>query len=85
MMYFMMIGDIVTIQQIKDQTEYRWVVLADLARNKDGSIKHGTVKYISDTKTKAGKKAIKLMNEGNIPLVIQGVSDPVQVGSVFVK
>jgi len=50
----MKIGDYVTIQEIKNQSVARWVVLTDLVEGKYGGSVGGVIKFIADTKSEAG-------------------------------
>ena len=81
----MNIGDIVTVQDIANQNHHRWVVLIDLITTNDGDIKGGTIKYIEDTKIKAGNKALKLHKNGVTTLLVCGALEPLSLGGVFVK
>jgi hypothetical protein len=79
----MNIGDYVTVQDIKDQTAHRWVVLVDLVIDDDGDIDGGTIKYIEATKVKAGNKTAKLYDKGITSLLISGSTEGLCVGGVF--
>ena len=81
----MKIGDYVTVQEVKNQSECRWVVLVDFVYSENGGIEGGTIKYIEDTKVKAGRKTIKLQDKGIMNLLICGAIEPLSVGGVFVK
>jgi hypothetical protein len=81
----MNIGEYVTIQDIKNQTLHRWVVLVDLVTDDDGDIDGGTVKYIENTKVKAGNKKAKLYDKGITALLVSGSTEGLCVGGVFVK
>ena len=81
----MNIGDYVTVQDIANQTAHRWVVLVDLKTDDDGDIDGGTIKYIEDTKVKAGNKRAKLSDKGITSLLVSGSAEGLVVGGVFVK
>jgi len=84
----MKIGDYVTIQAIKDQSEARWVVLSDFEYRDYGGfddIEGGVIRYISDTKREAGHSSDKLHLGGIETLIIRGAIEPLSVGGVFVE
>ena len=81
----MNIGDSVLIQDIANQSTHRWVVLADLIFSIEGDVEGGTIKYIEDTKIKAGNKELMLHNKGITTLLVCGALEPLNIGEVFVK
>ena len=84
----MKVGDYVTIQAIKDQSECRWVVLTDLEYKDYGGfddIDGGIIRCIADTKREAGKVNIKLNSDENPSILISGTIETLSVGGIFVK
>ena len=80
----MNIGDVVTIQDIANQTFHRWVVLADLTSD-NGGVKGGTIMHIEETKAKASNKELKLHKKGISTLLVCGALEPLNIGGVFVN
>jgi hypothetical protein len=83
----MKIGDYVTIQAIKDQSECRWVVLSDLVHKDYGycfGTDGGVIRFIGDNE-EAGDAAAELENNGISTLIIRGAIEPLSVGGVFVE
>ena len=82
----MKIGDYVTIDEVKQQSIYRWIVLVDLdfSAPYDG-LTGGVIKYIEDSKSKAGIKKAALGEAGVDAILICGASDELSVGGVFVE
>ena len=82
----MKIGDYVTVNEIKNQSTYRWVVLVDLDFSAPyGGLEGGIIKYIEDTKTKAGKKESELSLSGIETALICGTLEHLSIGGVFVE
>ncbi|MCL2388713.1 MAG: hypothetical protein FWC89_14375 [Defluviitaleaceae bacterium] len=83
----MKVGDYVTVQEIANQSECRWVVLTDFAYGEYDSIEGGIVRYIANTKTEAGNAAYELeQDEETYALVVSGASlSSVIVGGLFVE
>jgi hypothetical protein len=82
------IGDCVTVQSIKDQSECRWVVLTDLNfRQLDGyeSLESGIIRYIADTKREAGDAICEIEEDGTEAILICGTLDDLCVGGVIVE
>ena len=75
----MKIGDYVTTQQIADQSVCRWVVLVDIKDGIYGGVEGGIIKYIEDTKTKAGDKAAELNLSGIEAYLLCGALEPLSV------
>ena len=83
----MKVGDYVTIQAIKDQSECRWVVLSDVVVKDYGyAVGHdgGVIRFIGDNE-EAGDAAAELENNGTPTLIIRGAIEPLSVGGVFVE
>jgi len=81
----MKIGDYVTVDDIKNQSICRWVVLVDLKEDIYGGVEGGTIKHIEDTKTEAGDKEAELSMDGIDTILICGALEPLSVGGVFVQ
>jgi len=82
----MKIGDYVTVDKIKNQSVYRWVVLIDLDFSAPyGGLEGGIIQYIADTKTKAGEKEVELSLSGIDTALICGALEPLSVGGVLVE
>ena len=81
----MKIGDYITINEIKSQSICHWVVLVDIKESLYGGVEGGIIKYIEDTKTKAGDKAAELNLNGVDAYLTCGALEPVSVGGVFVE
>jgi hypothetical protein len=82
----MKIGEYITIDEIKNQSICRWVVLVDLDFSAQfGGLEGGIVKFIEDTKTEAGNKAAELNLNGTDATIICGALEDLSVGGVFVK
>ena len=81
----MKIGDYVTVNEIKNQSICRWIVLVDLKEGFYGGVKGGIIKYIEDTKTKAGDKMAELNLKGIEAYLTCGALEPLSVGGVFVE
>jgi hypothetical protein len=80
----MKIGDYVTVQQIAEQSECRWVVLTDLVAGKYGSTTAGIIRFIGDNE-EAGDLTAELTLSGTRALLVCGALEPLCVGSVFVE
>ncbi|MCL1877449.1 MAG: hypothetical protein FWF80_01185 [Defluviitaleaceae bacterium] len=84
----MKIGDYVTVQEIKDQSEARWVVLSDFEYRDYGDyegIDGGIIRCIADTKREASKVSVKLHLSGTDTLLMSGAIEPLCLGGVFVE
>jgi hypothetical protein len=84
----MKIGDYVTVQEIMNQSESRWVVISDFIFHDYGDyegLKGGTVRAVAHTKREAGKKATELEHDGIPTLLISGTWEHLHVGGVFVE
>jgi len=81
----MKIGDYVTVQEIMEQSACRWVVLSDLLIADDYDVEGGVVRFIEDTKIKAGKNAAQLELNGTPTLLVSGTWESLCVGGVFVE
>ena len=84
----MKIGDYVTIQAIKDQSECRWVVLSNLVFEDYGGyegLEGGIIRCIANTKREAGDFNVELNSDTNPSILICGAIEPLSVGGVFVE
>jgi hypothetical protein len=84
----MKVGDYVTIQAIKDQSECRWVVLSDMVYMDYGGYEGtegGTIRFIADTRREAGQVSVDMELSGISTLLIRGAIEPLSVGGVFVE
>ena len=81
----MKIGDYITIDEIKSQSVYRWIVLVDLKEGNYGGVAGGIIKYIADTKREAGSIAANLNLDGTEAYLTCGAFEPLSVGGVFVE
>ena len=84
----MKIGDYVTLQEIADQSECRWVVLTNLNfRDYVGyeDVEGGIINYIADTKSEAGNVWCELPDEGGETLLVCGALEELCVGGVIVE
>jgi len=84
----MKIGDYVTVQAIKDQSECRWVVLSDLVYHDFGDyegIDGGIIRCIAKTKREASKVSVPLHFSGADTLLIRGAIEPLSIGGVFAE
>jgi hypothetical protein len=81
----MKIGDYVTIDEIKNQSVCRWIVLVDLEDDIYGGVEGGVIKYIENTKIKAGDKTAELNLSGIDAYLTCGALEPLSVGGVFVE
>jgi len=80
----MKIGDYVTVQQIADQSECRWVVLTDLVEGKYGGSVAGVIRYIGDNED-AGDVAAEYNLSDIDALLVCGALEPLCVGGIFVE
>jgi hypothetical protein len=80
----MKIGDYVTVQQIADQSECRWVVLADLVESEYGGSEAGIIQFIGDNE-EAGDVAAEFSSKGIHALLVCGALEPLCVGGIFVE
>ena len=80
----MKIGDVVTIDDIKDQSDFRWVVLTNLIFDEDGDIDGGTVECLESSKVRAGNRAIELDHQGIETYLVAGAVEGICIGEVFV-
>ena len=83
----MKIGEYVLIQEIKNQSKARWVVLSNLTFTANGSPEGGAICYIADTKGAAGDFAYDLDCDGTENLLVCGTLDEYElcVGGVIVE
>jgi hypothetical protein len=84
----MNVGDYVTIQEIKDQSEARWVVVSDWVYGDYGDyddVEGGIIRCIADTKREAGNVSFELHSSGIDTLIVRGAIEPLSVGGVFVE
>jgi len=84
----MKIGEYITVQKIKDQSEYRWVVLTDLDfRQLDGyeSLEGGIVRYFADTKREAGDAICEIEEDGTEAILLCGTLEDLCIGGVIVE
>jgi hypothetical protein len=77
------IGQKITLKWLKKQIFPMWVVLVDLIYSTDGGVVGGTVKYVEQSKSKAGSKAAKLEAKDIGTLVTRGATGGVHLGEVF--
>ena len=80
----MKIGDYVTVQEIKNQSECRWVVLSDLVAGKYGGLTGGIIRFIGDNED-AVNAICGIEADGTNALLVCGALEPLCVGSVFVE
>jgi len=80
----MKIGDYVTVQQIADQSECRWVVLTNLVAGKYGGTTAGVISFIGDNE-EAVDAICEIEADGTNALLVCGTLEPLCVGSVFVE
>jgi len=80
----MKIGEKISIIAIKNQDNYKWVVLSPLTVNETGEIEGGVVYYYTQSRADAGKKASKRRRENERALIVEGAISSVSVGEVFV-
>jgi len=80
----MKIGDYVTVQAIKDQSECRWVVLTDLVAGKYNGVTGGVIRFIGDNE-EAVNAICDIEADGTNALLVCGALEPLCVGSVFVE
>ena|GEM_PF-584386 len=84
----MKIGDYVTVQEIMNQSEARWVVLSDMVYMDYGGYEGtegGTIRHIADTRREAGQVSVDMELSGIPTLLIRGAIEPLSVGGVFVE
>ena len=81
----MKIGDYVTVQEIMNQSECRWVVLAKLEFTAQNGVKGGIIGYIGETKTEAGDAQYEMESDGADTYLVCGALEELVVGGVFVK
>ena len=81
----MNIGDYVTIDEIKSQDVYRWIVLTNLEEDIYGGVEGGVIKFIANTKREAGSFAANLNLSGTEVFLTCGALEPLSVGGVFVE
>jgi len=79
----MNIGDYVLIDEIINQSEYRWVVLSPLTYD-DGFEIGGCVHAFTQSVTDADNAAAKLWDNGEDALVLEGLTPGVILEGVFV-
>ena len=80
----MKIGEYATIDEIKQQSVHRWVVLGNLIESEYG-VKGGTIMYIAETQTDAEDMAINLEQNGQITLPVCGALEALSLGGVIVE
>ena len=81
----MQVGDIVKVQDVKNQSIHRWVVLDDLIITKEGDVEGGRINFIEDTMLTAGEKEATLYDKGITTLIVCGAIEPLSVGGIFVE
>ena len=74
-----------TIDEVKNQSICRWVLLTDLVDDIYGGVEGGIITFIEDTKTKAGEKESELCSNGVETFLTCGALEPLSVGGVFVE
>ena len=79
----MKIGDYVTVEEIMNQSECRWVVLVDLKEGVYDSVEGGIIKFIESTKTEAGDKAAELNLSGTEAFLVCGALEALSVGGCW--
>jgi len=84
MVAIMKIGDFVTVQQIADQSECRWVVLSDLVESKYGGSEAGIIRFIGDNE-EATDVSVELESSGIDTVVVCGALEPLCVGGIFIE
>ena len=82
---YMKIGDYVTVQEIMNQSECRWVVLTDIVPTPRHGVEGGVIRYIAHTKREAGKFSAELSDKGIDTLLLSGSWEELVVGGVFVE
>jgi len=81
----MKIGDYVTVQEIMNQSEVRWVVLSDFIFSELGGLIGGIIRCIADDDSNAGDVAAKLEQAGTPATIVSGTWETLCVGGVFVE
>jgi len=81
----MKVGEYVTVQEIMNQSEARWVVLSDIEPTPRHGVKGGTIRCIAYTKREAGMFAAELAQNDVDTVLISGSWEELVVGGVFVE
>ena len=84
----MKIGDYVTLDEIGNQSECRWVVLTNLKFVDYGDyegVEGGIINYIADTKSEAGDVWCELEDDGGETLLVCGAFEELCIGGVIVE
>jgi hypothetical protein len=81
----MKVGDYVTVQEIMNQSEARWVVLTDIEPTPRHGVKGGIVRCVAYTKREAGKVTAELAQAGVDTYLVSGSWEELVVGGVFVE
>jgi len=78
---YMKIGDYATVQEIKNQSTARWVVLTDLIEGKYGGSEGGIIRFIGNNE-EAGDIAAEFSLSGTHALLVCGALEQLCVGGI---
>jgi len=81
----MKVGTYVTVQEIMDQGECRWVVLSDLKHGEYYGVEGGIIRCIGHTKAEVGKVAVELERGGIETYLVSGAWEALVLDGVFVE
>ncbi|MDR2168189.1 MAG: hypothetical protein LBE35_10135 [Clostridiales bacterium] len=71
----MKVGDMVSILDVKNQSEHKWVTLSPLTLDENGFVNGGRVAMVSDLSSAATDVAIEARENGDRSLVLAGLPD----------
>ena len=81
----MKVGDYATIDEIKNQSVCRWVLLSDLSDDIYGGVDGGIIRIITNTKKESWEKEVEMGLSDLDTLLVCGALEPLSVGGVFVE
>jgi len=81
----MKIGDYVTVDEIKQQSVCRWVVLSDIKEDAYGGVKGGIIRVIANSKKESWEKEVESGLADADTILICGSGQGLIVGGVLVE
>jgi hypothetical protein len=70
------VGSYVVMQDIMEQSDYRWVTLSPLIFNEDGGVVGGQIYDFCEKYAEAEDKAYEIRQKGGRSIVIEGKREP---------
>ncbi|MDR2167749.1 MAG: hypothetical protein LBE35_07875 [Clostridiales bacterium] len=80
----MKVGDMVSLRDVKNQQEHKWVVLSPLTLDEDEHVRGGRIHAVFGKNIDAEREATAVYRRGGDVLVVEGFTPGIKVGDLFV-